>query len=212
MTTLIEITDYPELFSDGEPLGDRPLLVETGTLIVVRGESGAGKTRLLRRLLDLDPVPLGRLRLRDRDVHEIPGPELRRRLGFLPQDPVRFPITGREMLERVRGFSGNESRCVAQEVVADWLDRLDVTGLLDRPLQELSGGECRRLAFVTMLQLAPEALLLDEPTSGLDAKRVAAVVEVIQERMQAGCAVIWVSHEDTPRAFERAPEYEVRKL
>ncbi len=134
-------------------------------LTVLLGESGAGKTTVLRALAGLSPgegTPFGGL-----------APEARP-VGYLPQhhalfphmtalENVAFPIRGRktERLARARALLG----------------RLGVENLADRYPRALSGGQRQRVALARALARDPELLLLDEPTSALDAVSKAQVVD-----------------------------------
>lgn len=195
--SLLEVDDYPGLES---PHGKRTVRLEGGQLLFVRGDSGAGKTRFLRRLIDLDPEPVGRIRVDGQPIRDIPSAELRRRLAYLPQDPFRFPSTGRALLERIRALRANRDRCAPLSQVESLCADLDVGQLLDHPMSQYSGGENRRFTLVCLLQLQPAMLLLDEPTTGLDERRTLAVTRVIEKSQRAGTAVLWVAHDGTPPA------------
>ena len=205
--TLIELAGYPGLVG-GEAGG--ALHVDAGECIVVRGESGAGKSRLLRSLLRLDFEERGELLLQGRDVRAWPLSELRQQFVLVPQDPPRPPRSARQMWERILSFRGNARIAQAEHELPRLFDRLDVTVQAERPFGELSGGEGRRLWLAMAFALRRPVLLLDEPTSGLDERRSIAVWELMQERILEGAAALWVSHEPLP-VRDAAPRcYEIR--
>ncbi|MAE75401.1 MAG: ATP-binding protein [Planctomycetes bacterium] len=204
-TPLLTIGDYPGLCG---PHGDGVLRLGPGEMIVVRGKSGAGKSRLLRRMIDLDPEPVGDIRFRGTAVSDIPCAELRRRVTYMPQDPVRFEGTGQELIERVRQLLGNRDHVAPRAALQSWLDALDLTDVVDRPMLEYSGGENRRVALVNALQLSPEVLLLDEPTSGLDEQRMGIVNRIIADRRANGTAVVWVTYDGG--TYDDAQTFEVK--
>jgi ABC-type multidrug transport system ATPase subunit len=126
----------------------------------------------------------------------------------MPQDPVRFEGTGQELIERVRQLLGNRDHVAPRAALQSWLDALDLTDVVDRPMLEYSGGENRRVALVNALQLSPEVLLLDEPTSGLDEQRVGIVNRIIADRRANGTAVVWVTYDGG--TYDDAQTFEVK--
>jgi putative ABC transport system ATP-binding protein len=157
-----------------------------GECMAVRGPSGAGKTLLLRALADLDPNE-GLVTLEGRDRSTIAGPEWRRLVGYVPAEPGWWAET-------------------VGEHFADWAAAatfLKELGFSDEtetwPISRLSTGERLRLALARALIMRPKVLLLDEPTAALDAAAVGAVEALISSRIQAGLAVLWVTH-DTAQA------------
>jgi phosphate-transporting ATPase len=158
--------------------------VNAGECLAVRGPSGSGKTLLLRAIADLDPSQ-GEITLNGKRRESLLGPTWRRRVIYLPaisgwwSERVgdHFPDwTKATPLVKFLGFS---------VAVREW------------SVQRLSTGERQRLALVRALVLEPQVLLLDEPTSGLDAETTLAVEQLVQQRLQMGTGVIWVTHDIT---------------
>lgn len=156
--------------------------LEAGECVAVGGSSGAGKTLLLRAIADLDPNH-GTLTLNGRDRSSIAGPEWRRLVGYVPAEPGWWAETvGEHFVDR--------------QAASGLIEKLGLpAGAFDWPIAQTSTGERLRLAIVRALMATPKVLLLDEPTAALDAASVAAVEAVISCRMQAGLAVIWVTHD-----------------
>jgi ABC-type iron transport system FetAB ATPase subunit len=149
--------------------------------LAIEGPSGSGKTRLLRAIADLDDSD-GYVYLEGAERREVPGPEWRRRVRYASAEPAWWGASAREhfpataKLDRLLSAVGLES------------------GLLDRPISELSTGERQRLALVRAIAGEPRVLLLDEPTSALDAQAAALAEELIKFQILAGRLVILVSH------------------
>jgi phosphate-transporting ATPase len=153
-----------------------------GECIAVRGPSGAGKTLLLRAIADLDPNE-GLVTLDGRDRSTIAGPEWRRLVGYVPAEPGWWADTvGEHFGEWTAALALVRDLGFPEETRA-W------------PITRLSTGERLRLALIRALMVRPEVLLLDEPTAALDAASVAAVESLIGTRIQAGLAVLWVTHD-----------------
>ncbi|MGW4767194.1 ABC transporter ATP-binding protein [Nocardia sp. NPDC004278] len=174
--------------------GDAPILSDitatfpAGRCAAVVGPSGTGKTTLLRLLNRLDEPSGGRILLDDVPITQFHAPDLRRRVGLVPQHPTLLTDTVAE-----------EIRVGRADLASDRLDMLLArVGLPDfhgRRCLELSGGQAQRVCLARALAVEPEVLLLDEPTSALDAESAAAVGALIREHTAGGGGVILVSHD-----------------
>jgi putative ABC transport system ATP-binding protein len=153
-----------------------------GECIAVRGPSGAGKTLLLRAIADLDPNE-GLVCLDGRDRSTIAGPEWRRLVGYVPAEPGWWADT-------VGEHFGEWSAALAFVRDLGFLEEAKAW-----PITRLSTGERLRLALIRALIVRPKVLLLDEPTAALDPASVAAVESLITTRIEAGLAVLCVTHD-----------------
>jgi len=200
---LLEIREHPDLQG---PEGPGHLRLGTGQLAFLCGESGSGKTRLLRSLLDLEPGP-GRALLGGRDVAGIEPAELRHRIGLLPQELPDHPGSGRELLRSVWGFVRNRGACLDELQAARWSELLEVEPHLDKEIRILSGGEKRRLSLLLLAVSRPELMLLDEPESGLDPRRRSALEAYVRISLGEGRAVLWITHLAEGGPFPDAHRY-----
>ncbi|MFT4624961.1 MAG: ABC-type iron transport system FetAB ATPase subunit [Myxococcota bacterium] len=159
------------------------LAVNDGEVLVVRGPSGSGKSRLLRLLAWLDPPTVGSVTLDGRTPAEW-GPSVwRTRVAYVQQSAPALHGTPADALRRIHGLAAVHPKPVdpADLALADaW----------DRPWSELSGGERQRAHLLLALATGPQVLLLDEPTSALDPQSTAAV-----EALVAGRTAVWVTHD-----------------
>lgn len=164
--------------------------VGPGEALAVSGPSGAGKTRLLRALADLDPAE-GAVSLAGDSRGAVPAPEWRRRVGLLPAEPRFWGPTV---------ASHFPAPPAPDEFASLGLD----PGIADAPPARLSTGEKARVAFLRLLARGPEALLLDEPGANLDREnrdRLRRRVEVfLRER---GGAAVWASHDEAAGGLAR---------
>jgi UDP-glucose/iron transport system ATP-binding protein len=164
------------------------LQVADGACVAVMGPSGAGKTRLLRAIADLDPNH-GEVAAGGIERAQVPGPAWRRVVGYVPAESGWWADTvGAHFPEPVR------SRDLLAEL------RLPAAAL-DWPVARLSTGERQRLALARALARAPRALLLDEPTGALDEEARALVEEMLRRQLEAGTSVLMVTHD--PSQAER---------
>ena len=177
MTTLsvrnLEFLDYgPYSFSVSADAG-----------ISIRGESGSGKTLLLRALADLD-VHGGEIVLGKQRQEDMPPPHWRKNIGYLPADAIFWHETMAEYFQRYQ-----------DPYLQQVMDKLKLEPLMNLPLNKLSSGEKQRFALLRLLANQPQALLLDEPTSHLDPDSVSLAEETIMEyQRNHDCPLILVSH------------------
>jgi ABC-2 type transport system ATP-binding protein len=146
------------------------------------GPNGAGKTSLLRMMATVIPPSSGRLRLLGRDPGGYgPRREIRRRLGYLPQNLGYYPsFTVAEFVEYFALLKEMPSARVPAAVAA----AIERTGLGDKArarLRTLSGGMLRRAGIAQAIVNEPELLLLDEPTAGLDPEQRVAFRALLRE-------------------------------
>ena len=135
----------------------------------VLGPNGAGKTSLLRILATALPPSSGEIRLLDRDPRRPAARrEIRRRLGYLPQNLGYYPsFTVVEFIEYFALLKEMPSSA-APKAVAVAVERVDLGAKAKAKLRTLSGGMLRRVGIAQAIVNDPELLLLDEPTAGLD--------------------------------------------
>ena len=148
----------------------------------MRGPSGSGKTLLLRAIADLDPNA-GVVKIDGRSRAEIPAPQWRRRVTYVPAEAGWWAETVGAHFPDWSGASSLVEALALPLSSRDW------------PILRLSTGERQRFALIRALLLHPRVLLLDEPTSGLDPEAVAAVEGLILAHLADGAGAIWVTHD-----------------
>jgi ABC-type multidrug transport system ATPase subunit len=173
-----------------------------GELLVVRGESGSGKSSLLLALVGALRPRRGRIRIAGMPLDAAHAPAIRRRMFYMPQEVRAFEReTGREFVARALELSVNRGLRRAPVCTPDLCAALGLDEtLLDAPLASLSGGERQRLGLLRGLVLEREILLLDEVTSAVDERNRDAIVDLLLGL--AGTTVLAVTHD--PRFAEQA--------
>ena len=164
----VEISDLTRRFGRARAVDGVSLEAGAGVFGLL-GPNGAGKTTLLRMMATVIPPSSGRLRLLGRDPGSYgPRREIRRRLGYLPQNLGYYPgFTVAEFVEYFALLKDMPPRQVPRAVAA----AVEQVGLGDKArarLRTLSGGMLRRAGIAQAIVNQPELLLLDEPTAGLD--------------------------------------------
>jgi len=184
------------------------LEVPSGSITVIIGRSGGGKSVFLKHLIGLLRPDSGRIEVAGVDLARLSGralDEVRKRYGVVFQGGALFDsMTCRENV----AFPLREKlRLPAPEVdkrVDTALERVGLAGIGNKYPEEVSGGMRKRVAMARALVTEPEIVFFDEPTTGLDPVLVNAIHRLIQElhRTSHFTAVI-VSHE-IPEIFEIA--------
>jgi ABC-type multidrug transport system ATPase subunit len=133
------------------------------------GPNGAGKTTLIRALATVLPPAGGKLELLGKSITDRSKlRELRRKLGYLPQDFGYYPkFTVREFVEYIAWLKEMDGGQVAGAVQRA-IERVGLADRADDKMKTLSGGMLRRAGIAQAIVNDPEVLLLDEPTVGLD--------------------------------------------
>jgi ABC-2 type transport system ATP-binding protein len=167
-TVNIELTSVTRTFGKNRAVDGVSLDAGPGVLGLL-GPNGAGKTSLLRMLATVLPPTSGQIRLLDRDPgHTAQRRDIRRRLGYLPQNLGYYPaFTVVEFIEYFALLKEVPPRRVPQAVAAA-VERVDLGAKARARLRTLSGGMLRRVGIAQAIVNDPELLLLDEPTAGLD--------------------------------------------
>jgi len=131
------------------------------------GPNGAGKSSLMRILATITRPTSGLVTFHGTDIAARPN-ELRRNLGYLPQDFSVYPhLSAREFLSYLAAVKGMPAR-MARTRIGELLELFDLTGAGRRPLGTYSGGMLRRVGIAQALLVDPRVLIVDEPTAGLD--------------------------------------------
>jgi len=164
----VEITEVTRRFGRTQAVAGVDLETGPGVLGLL-GPNGAGKTTLLRMMATVIAPSSGRLRLLGRDPGRYgPRREIRRRLGYLPQNLGYYPgFTVAEFVEYFALLKEMPPGRVSQAAAAA-IERVDLGGKARAKLRTLSGGMLRRAGIAQAIVNDPELLLLDEPTAGLD--------------------------------------------
>jgi ABC-2 type transport system ATP-binding protein len=164
----IELSDLTRKFGRNTAVDGVSLDVGTGVFGLL-GPNGAGKTSLLRMLATILPPSSGKLSLLDRDpARPAACREIRRRLGYLPQNLGYYPsFTVAEFVEYFALLKEMPPGRVPK-AVATAVERVDLGSKARAKLRTLSGGMLRRVGIAQAIVNDPELLLFDEPTAGLD--------------------------------------------
>jgi lipooligosaccharide transport system ATP-binding protein len=157
------------------------------------GPNGAGKSSTMRMISAISPISGGSLRVLGMDP-TTQGPQVRARLGVVPQDDcLDRELTVRENLHIYGRYFGLR-RPVIRQRTAELLDFAQLRDKADEPVEVLSGGMRRRLTIARSLINEPDILLLDEPTTGLDPQARHVLWDRLFRLKQQGVTLILTTH------------------
>lgn len=192
----IHIEDVTKRFGAFTAVDRMHLDLQEGELIAFLGPSGCGKTTTLRMVAGFERPTAGNIRFGDQNVTNL-APE-RRNVGMVFQNYALFPhMTVQQNVAyglQMRRVQPNE---VKQRVEA-MLAKVQLKGLGDRYIREISGGQQQRTALARALVINPSVLLLDEPLANLDAKLREEMRFYIRElQREFGITTIYVTHDQS---------------
>ncbi|MDF1489860.1 ABC transporter ATP-binding protein [Tessaracoccus caeni] len=206
---IIEVRGLTKHFTVGkntvEAVNDLSFEVQPGELVACLGPNGAGKSTTLRMLTTLIPPTAGTARVVGHDIHT-QSADVRRRIGYVGQ------LTSGSFAQRVRdelisqGAFYGIAKDVAWRRADELIESLDLAPFATRTVQQLSGGQKRRLDVALGLMHAPPLIFLDEPSTGLDPQSRANLWQhIIDLREKHGTTVFLTTHylEEADRYAER---------
>lgn len=178
-------------------LRDINLNIKVGEFVSIVGQSGAGKTTLVKLLIGEERVDEGKVIVGDWDITRIPRhdvPFLRRQIGVIFQD---FKLLPKKTLKENISFALEVCGAPAAKIKKIVPSVLKIVGLEDkgdRYPREVSGGEQQRAAIARALVHQPKILLADEPTGNLDAINADEIIDLLLRINKFGTTVILVTH------------------
>lgn len=182
---------------DSVGLDDVDLFIDAGEFVSIVGQSGTGKTTLVKLLIAEERPTSGTIEIGGWDVTRISYrdiPVLRRQIGVIFQDfkllPKKTVYENISFALEVAGESRDRIRNITPKV-------LDVVGLKEKRNSyptELSGGEQQRVAIARSLVHRPKILVADEPTGNLDTINTEEIMEILKKINDFGTTVVLVTH------------------
>lgn len=168
---------------------------ETGQKVCIAGQSGSGKTSLLKALMGLVVPDRGQISINQQPLTEKSVWQLRKNIAYVPQEP---DLGDGIVIDRIRGpfnYHANAHLTWNHQMILDYCQKFRLDGdLINSNITKLSGGEKQRFALIIALLLERPILLLDEPFSALDKETKTIIKEQLEQ--DTSHTILFVSHED----------------
>ncbi len=184
-------------YKNNKVLDNVSLNIKAGEFVSIVGQSGAGKTTLVRILIGEEKADEGQVVIGDWDISKISKsdvPHLRRQIGVIFQD---FKLLTKKTLEENVAFALQVCGAKSGKINRVVRNVLKIVGLEDKAKRypgEVSGGEKQRAAIARALVHQPRILLADEPTGNLDAINAGEIIDLLLRINNFGTTVILVTH------------------
>lgn len=183
---MIHIKNLSIKYSDVTILDNISVDVEKGEIVHILGPNGSGKTTFIKVVLGLTKPTSGEVKIGSK------------RIGYLPQIIKvnnNFPTTVSEVI--YSGFASQSLMIKKEQLneVKRWLNKMEISDLLNKQFSELSGGQRQRVLLIRAIIAKPDILVLDEPTSALDPEFRKHFYEIIDELNKGGMTILNITHD-----------------
>jgi len=188
---ILELVDVHTFYGDTQVLFGVSLEVATGSVVVLLGRNGMGKTTLIRSIIGVTPAQRGEIRFKGQDIAGlVPYRIARMGVGLVPQGRQIFPSLSIKENLTITARDGRRPGAWTLERIYELFPILKQRPSL--PGNLLSGGEQQMLSMGRALMINPELLLMDEPSEGLAPLIVREIGRIIQEIHSRGLSVLLV--------------------
>lgn len=186
----IEIRSVSKRFGAVTAVNDLTLDVPEGAIYGFIGPNGSGKTTTIRMIMNILLPDQG-----DIAVFGQRSASVRDDVGYLPEERGLYKrMTVRRVL-RYYGQLKGKSPAQLDPVIAQWLEKLQLTSWADKKVQALSKGMSQKVQFISSIVSSPKLLILDEPFSGLDPVNANALTEAVLGLRRQGTTIVFSTHD-----------------
>jgi ABC-2 type transport system ATP-binding protein len=191
MTEAVLLRGVTKRFNGTAAVNDLSLAVPTGSIYGFIGPNGSGKTTTLRMIMHILLPDEGEIDvLGSQDTSAV-----RDRVSYLPEERGLYKkMTIRRLLRYYARLKGG-TRSQIDPAIEEWMQRMELPGLLDRQIETLSKGMSQKVQFIAAVVSNPLLLILDEPFSGLDPVNAQVVKDAVLEMRRRGATVVFSTHD-----------------
>jgi len=197
---MIKIEQISKSFKDTKVLNDISFEIKKGDFAAVMGPSGSGKSTLLYSISGMDSISEGRVMFEGVNITLLQESELSKfrltKMGFVFQNA--------QMLKNLSVFDNiilpglvakKESAEKIRKRASKLMEQMEITGIENRDIKEVSGGQLQRASICRAMINNPEILFLDEPTGALNSEATDQVLEILKNLNQSGMTIMTITHD-----------------
>ncbi len=188
---MLVVNNLKKEFKNVTAVDDISFSVDEGKIFGMLGPNGAGKTTTIRAVLNIIKPTSGEITFNAKPITE----EFFNVIGYLPEERGLYKKS--KTLDVILYFAElkNMSKASALEQANFWLDKLEILGLANKKIEELSKGNQQKVQFITSVIHNPKLLILDEPFSGFDPINQQLIKEMILSFSNEGKIIILSTHQ-----------------
>ncbi|MGL5723920.1 ABC transporter ATP-binding protein [Cetobacterium sp.] len=192
---MIKFKNIDLKFNDKIILKDFNLTINKGEKVLIAGKSGKGKSTLLKILLGFNSPDSGEVLFQDIQLNEKNIDNIRKYLGYMPQSTPFLNDNVEKIINTIFNYKLNSKKKLDYDKLFYYFNLFNLDkNILTKHINELSGGEKQRFAFIITILLDREVWILDEITSSLDQDMKEKVTHYI---LNSDKTVVLVSHDQT---------------
>lgn len=193
---ILKIENASISFGQGDLFSEFNATLNLGEMYCLTGESGKGKTSLLKAILGFVPLDHGKISLNGVEVGVKNLDITRRFTSWIPQELALPSDWVKEMVHIPFNLKANRNIKFSKDKLFSYFEELGLDPqLYDRRVVEISGGQRQRIVIAATAMLQKPLMIIDEPTSALDHESVVRVVNFLRNRKNEGVAVLAVTHD-----------------
>lgn len=186
----LELRTIRKSYDQFVAVDDLSLAIAAGQIYGLLGPNGAGKTSSIRMMIGITYPDSGEVRMFGEPLQRAHL----RRIGYLPEERGLYKkmkiLDQLSLLGQLKGLSAQQ----ATERAKHWCDRLEISGWLDKKVEDLSKGMQQKIQFIAALLHDPGFIIMDEPFAGLDPANTVLLKDVLLELKQAGKTILFSTH------------------
>jgi iron complex transport system ATP-binding protein len=197
---MLKINNLSVFYGDRQILHEIQLEVHSGEIVALLGPNGAGKSTLIRSISGVIPIRNGNIFVDQKDVTSLSTMERARHISVVPQAvsiPPAFTVWETVLLGRTPYLNFLGQTSAKDEAIArQALEQVDVLHLIEKRMNEISGGEQQRVLLARTLAQDTPILLMDEPTTHLDISHQIDLLKLITKQAREKSLTVLIALHD----------------
>lgn len=194
---MIEFKDVEKKYNkNNDVVKDVSFKINKGEFVFLVGQSGAGKSTILKMLYKAEKATKGQIKIFNKDIKKIRRTKLRKNVGIVFQDFEASLLKNKTAYENVAYVleSQGQNPFKVKQKAKSALEKMGVLDIMKHYPHELSGGEKQRVAIARAIVNNPDILICDEPTGNLDPENADIVMNYLNQLNREGSTIIMTTH------------------